>query len=80
MKTKEELNALRSEVEALNTKLAELDDEELEQIIGGASLPFEKPKEKGDDIFSPDFKLPDSKKQYDVHVYTGTVTDGFEPK
>lgn len=37
MKTKEELNALRNEVEALNKKLAELNEEELEQITGGSA-------------------------------------------
>ena len=36
MKTKEELNALKEEVEALNAKLAELSEEELAQIAGGA--------------------------------------------
>ena len=35
MKTKEELNALKNEVEALNKKLAELTEEELEQVNGG---------------------------------------------
>ena len=35
MKTKEELNALKNEVEALNKKLAELTEEELEQVTGG---------------------------------------------
>ena len=35
MKTKEELNALKEEVETLNTKLAELSEEELEQVSGG---------------------------------------------
>ena len=35
MKTKEELNALKKEVEALNKKLAELTEEELEQVTGG---------------------------------------------
>ena len=35
MKTKEELNALKEEVEALNKKLAELTEEELEQVAGG---------------------------------------------
>ncbi len=36
MKTKEELTALKKEVETLNKKLAELTDEELAQIAGGA--------------------------------------------
>ena len=35
MKTKEELNALKTEVETLNNKLAELTEEELEQVTGG---------------------------------------------
>ena len=35
MKTKEELNALKNEVEALNKKLAELNEEELVQVAGG---------------------------------------------
>ena len=34
-KTKEELNALKEEVEALNRKLHELTEEELEQVTGG---------------------------------------------
>ena len=40
MKTKEELNALKEEVEAQNKKLHELTDEELAQVSGG----FFKPK------------------------------------
>ena len=35
-KTKEELNALKEEVETLNRKLHELTDEELAQVSGGA--------------------------------------------
>ena len=35
MKTKEELNALKAEVETLNKKLAELTEEELAQVSGG---------------------------------------------
>lgn len=35
MKTKEELNALKSEVEALNKKLTELSEDELAQVNGG---------------------------------------------
>ena len=35
MKTKEELNALKEEVETLNKKLCELTDEELAQVSGG---------------------------------------------
>ena len=35
MKTKEELKALKEEVETVNRKLHELTDEELEQVTGG---------------------------------------------
>ena len=35
MKSKEELNALKEEVETLDKKLRELTDEELKQVIGG---------------------------------------------
>ena len=38
MKTEEELNALKEEVETLNKKLAELTDEELEQVSGGVAF------------------------------------------
>ena len=34
MKTKEELNALKEEVETVSRKLAELTEEDLEQISG----------------------------------------------
>ena len=39
MKTKEELKALKEEVETLNKKLAELTDEEQEQVSGGTNYP-----------------------------------------
>ena len=35
MKTKEELNALKNEVEALNKKLAELSEEEVGKVVAG---------------------------------------------
>ena len=38
MKTKEELNALKEEVETLNKKLHELTEEELAQVSGGVLL------------------------------------------
>ena len=60
MKTKEELNALKEEVETLNKKLAELTEEELAQVSGGAAgsvqffkgLGFIKPEDGGPDIFA----------------------------
>ena len=39
MKTKEELQALTEEMKSLNTKLEELTEDELEQVIGGQSIP-----------------------------------------
>ena len=37
MKTKEELNALKKDVEALQKKLSELTEEELEAVTGGTN-------------------------------------------
>ena len=37
-KTKEELNALKKEVEAVNEKLQELTEDELEMVNGGTSV------------------------------------------
>ena len=37
MKSKEELNALKEEVETVNEKLQELTEEELEQVTGGSN-------------------------------------------
>ena len=37
MKTKEELNELKEEVETQNRKLHELTEEELEQVTGGVA-------------------------------------------
>ena len=39
MKTKEELNALKEEVETVSRKLHELSEEELEQVNGGSLVP-----------------------------------------
>lgn len=49
MKTKEELNTLKEEIEALNKKLAELSEDEMEQVTGGV---VKSPK-----IFSPLLRL-----------------------
>lgn len=38
MKSKEELNAIKNEVETENKKLSELPEEELEQISGGGGF------------------------------------------
>ena len=44
MKTPEELNALKEEVEAMNKKLADLSDEELKQVSGGVGNLLRCPK------------------------------------
>ena len=41
MKTKEELNALKEEVETVSKKLHELTEEELAQVSGGVGVPPE---------------------------------------
>ena len=42
-KTKEELNALKEEVDNLNDKLKELTPEEIEQVTGGADSNIDTP-------------------------------------
>ena len=46
MKTNEELNALKSEVETINKKLAELTEDELAQVCGGFIPPLPRAVEK----------------------------------
>ena len=41
MKTPEELNALKEEVEILNKKLTELTEEELKHVTGGVAPDFD---------------------------------------
>ena len=50
MKTEEELNALKEEVETLNKKLHKLTEEELAQVCGGAKRPTEDPGEGNGEI------------------------------
>lgn len=40
MKTKEELNTIKTEYEDVKEKLAELNDDELEQVTGGSPEDF----------------------------------------
>ena len=81
MKTKEELNALKEEVKALNRKLSELNEEELEQVIGGhGSLPHMEPDERyimtlgaspnGGVDFRQDFDTKQDVGQYEFHIYS----------
>ena len=53
MKTKEELNVLKEEVETLNKKLAELSEEELAQVNGGAKLDPERFRRKVEEAYAP---------------------------
>ncbi len=50
MKTEEELKVLKEEVEAVKGKLAELTDDELEQVSGGG---YELPKRGSKPIATP---------------------------
>ena len=65
MKTKEELNALKNEVETLKKNLAELTEEELAQVVGG-SMPPIRPDEK---YVMSAFTVPENDRQYDIHIY-----------
>ena len=67
MKTKEELNALKEEVETLNKKLAELTEEELAQVSGGL-VPVRNKR---------DVELPDRKPS--VSVYEPPVLEPTGP-
>ena len=48
-KTKEELNAIKEEVETVTRKIRELTDEELEQVTGGEWYPYPYEKDKDAD-------------------------------
>ena len=65
MKTKEELNALKKEVEKLREKLAELTEEELEQVTGCTGA---------------EFFFDDKSSDKEFHLYDGTVKKEFESK
>ena len=62
MKTKEELNALKNEVETLNKKLAELTEDELRLVVGGAGTVF---------------VIDDPHENKEIHIYNGTVENDF---
>ena len=56
MKSKEELNALKEEVETLNKKLHELTEEELTQVSGGVLPGFTM---RGIELPGDEFVLPE---------------------
>ena len=69
MKTKEELNALKNEVEALNKKLAELSEDELKMVNGGIVHGFEYGQQErfsSDPNLEGQFILP-SDDNYELH-------------
>ena len=59
MKTKEELNALKEEVETVSRKLKELTDEELAQVAGG--IFYEGHYSAQEKTFTPAYKTPSRK-------------------
>ena len=64
MKTREELNALKEEVENLNKKLAELTEDELKQVVGGAGT---------------NFNIDDQSGGKEFNIYKNTTNKDFEP-
>ena len=58
MKTKEELNALKEEVKALNKKLAELTEEDLAEVTGGQQYDINIYKNDIENNFTPNFNEP----------------------
>ena len=80
MKTKEELNALREEVKALNAKLKELSEEELAQVTGGVTTPFNAPTGKGNNPFSQSFIIEDDETLHNYHIYDNNVEKDFGQK
>ena len=65
MKTKEELNALKEEVETVKKKLSELTEDELRLVVGGTGV---------------EFFCDDKSADKEFHLYDGTVKKEFEPK
>ena len=65
MKSQEELNALKEEVETLNAKLKELTEEELAQVAGGLSFKNFQVIQKKIDKLLADGKI-DTSMHYDI--------------
>ena len=72
MKTEEELNALKEEVEALSKKLAGLTEEELAQISGG----FIPPIPIGQNPFRP--KYDGSEKTVKLNIAPDRSPEGYD--
>ena len=70
MKTKEELNKLKTEYAAMNEKLAELSDDELEQVTGGQYVNHDYPSLKALNNFNRQAK---SKSSLIEQISTGII-------
>ena len=62
-KTKEELNIMKKELESLATKLQELDDEEIEDIVGGGLNYYVNKKNINFDLIRGPGSRPDIRKE-----------------
>ena len=71
MKTKEELNALKEEVETLNAKLMDLSEDELKQVGGGIDYEL-KPSPSSENSH---FNLRSDRRADHVSVNWGTPLD-----
>lgn len=80
MKTNEELNELKKEVETVNKKLCELTEEELAEVSGGVSPTFEqstgsRPLQGGGTVISsPTVAVPTSARTSQVSGVGGVAT------
>lgn len=59
MKTKEELNILKEEVDVLNHKLSELTEDELQEVTGGMKIVVNEPPSFFQTILRLIFKIKD---------------------
>ena len=80
MKSKEELNALKEEVEALNKKLAELNEEELRQVTGGKFAAAIMVGIGTQFPFGGTFTDPSDNSQFNPHIYTPDTKEEAERK
>ena len=71
MKTAEELNSLKNEVDTLKKKLAELTDDELAQVIGGVTVAFDVPNGKGTNQNPSPFESKDPSNNFEIPLIDG---------
>ena len=81
MKAKEELNALKEEVENLNKKLADLTEDELAQVTGGKIVSAVFAGSETQNPFDTSFsKLTDNNTIYEHHLYEEETKEAAEKK